>query len=247
MIYGIPPIRIEDDSTDLIGIRTLVLSQLWQPSRWPLTDAEYDAEKPGIPAVEGGMILIGNQTRPINGALRTSWTFEGISGDGKSVTFKDRANTIDYGFDPGFAQVDIKLHPDYQKLKDTYGGSEDGSQVNWPPTISSGNSGATGLGGALDSSGDMTNPMFGVQDFLRLEGTYRCRYASLTLSDAESGIGRIFENNLPGIAPVFPGRNWLKAPSPYQRRGPVFDITEIYWLSGPGGWPDPVYGTSSQR
>ena len=27
-----------------------------------------------------------------------------------------------------------------------------------------------------------------------------------------------------------------------RRVGPVYDISESYWLSGEGGWPQPIYG-----
>ena len=137
MIYGDPQIHIDDDHTDRIGIRTLVLSQLWQPSRWPLSLAELDDEKPDVPEVPGGLIFIGEQTRRTPGALRTTWTFEGINGDGKSVTFKDRTNSPDYSFEPGFSQVSIIKHPAWQYLEKTYGGQVIDGQVIWPEYISS--------------------------------------------------------------------------------------------------------------
>lgn len=88
--------------------------------------------------------------------------------------------------------------------------------------------------------------MAGVKDFLSIEGTYWFRYAAFDLSTAGVGLQRIFSSGaLPGQAPRFEGRNWLKAGSPYLRRGPVFDITEIYWLSNDGGWPEAVYEMTS--
>ena len=35
--------------------------------------------------------------------------------------------------------------------------------------------------------------------------------------------------------------NWLFVPPPFRQKGTIKDITEMYWLSGPGGWPKPVY------
>jgi hypothetical protein len=85
--------------------------------------------------------------------------------------------------------------------------------------------------------------MFGVQDWFRMEGTYRFRYASNDVPDF-SRAGTIIQTaDLPGKPPTTIGdRNWLFVPPPYRRRGVILDITEMYWLSGPGGWPLPIYG-----
>jgi hypothetical protein len=241
MIYGTPSIRVENDQDDLIGIRTLVLSKLWQASRWPMTMEELDAEEPGVPEVPGGMLFFGRQRRPDRGGMRTSWTFRGVRGDGKGVTFKDRSNSFDYQFNPGFSQVDIKLLPNFIELRDEFGGFVDtDGTVIWPATIT-GNTSARGLGGGQDE--ERQNPMFGREDFLRVEGTYSFRYAAFNLSGAENGVGKIHETGaLPGKPPRFKDRNWLKAPSPYVGLGVVNDVTEIYWLSGAGGWPEEIYG-----
>jgi hypothetical protein len=88
--------------------------------------------------------------------------------------------------------------------------------------------------------------MFNYQDYLSLEGSYRFRYASMTLpADLYNYCGYIFETKqLPGVPPVYipDSRNWLFIPPVYKVRGLVFDITETYWLSGRGGWPQPIYG-----
>ncbi|HEX8313001.1 MAG TPA: hypothetical protein VF614_16875 [Chthoniobacteraceae bacterium] len=205
--------------------------------------SDMDAEAPEPPEVSGAVILAGRQTKPAPGGLRTFWVFEGITGDGKSVTFKDRRNSLDYGFDPGFASVDIKLHPRFKTLRDKFEGFVDPSgSVIWPATYSDDvRSGLSGLG-FKEAEGKL-NPMFGHDQFVRMEGTYRFRYADFTLGSAMLGTNKIFETGeLPGVPPSAPGRNWLKVGAPYDRRGPVFDITELYWLSGEGGWPKPIYG-----
>jgi hypothetical protein len=238
MIYGDPQVHIDDDHTDRIGIRTLVLSRLWQPSRWPLSLAELDGEKPDVPGTPGGVIFIGEQTRRAPGALRTTWTFEGINGDGKSVTFKDRTNSPDYSFEPGFSQVSILKHPNFAALRDKYGGQVSDGQVTWPETVPGGANSGPVVGGGQGKS----NPLFGHDDFFRMEGTYSFRYASTSMTEGMSNIGRIFSTSgLPGKPPTIAKRNWLKAPTPWQRRGPVFEITEVYWLSGDGGWPPEIY------
>lgn len=244
MIYGAPQLEIVQDTTDLIGIRILVLAQMWQPSTSELWEAL--SEKPGAPAVPGGVILVGEQTLPSKGAMRTTWTFQGINGDGKGVTFKDRQHSIDYGFEPGFAQVPIQLIRNFQELLDTYGGApdNDGARVFWPTETPGGTT--TGQSG-FDDAGKTpkANPMFGIQDYFRMEGTYRFRYAAKTLSGGfYDRSGTIVETkDLPGEPPpVSDGRNWLFVPPPFRQKGVIKDITEMYWLSGPGGWPEPVYG-----
>ena len=261
MIYGEKQLQILQDTTDLIGIRVLVLSRLWQPSTSEPLSALL--EKPVPPTVPGGVILVGEQSLPSQGAMRTTWTFQGINGDGKSVTFKDRANSIDYGFEPGFAQVPIQLHPRFQELLDTYGGyaDNDGARVIWPPeTPGTATTGKSGLGGGQTTqspfSGGLlsatarslggngkTNPMFGQQDWFRMEGTYRFRYAARKLPDGfYDRSGTIMETGaLPGEPPPVKDRNWLFVPPPFRQRGVIKDITELYWLSGDGGWPRPVY------
>ena len=248
-VFGNPSFQIESDVTDRIGIRTLAVSKMWQPKQWSVgqVDPQLDANFPSPPTTSGGIMLIGQQTRRDGGGCRTSWTYEGINGDGKSVTFKGRNNSLDYQFDPGFSQVSIQLHPNFDTLRATYQGYLNGDSVQWDEVLSSG--GGTTSGMQVGASDGQKNPMFGVQDYLRLEGTYSFRYASLALPTS-AGVGRILDSaSLPGTAPVIQGadgaRNWLMAPSPWKRRGTIYDITEIYWLSGEGGWPTPIYNPNA--
>ena len=275
MIYGTPALKILSDQTDRIGIRNLQVGIMWQASRWPLTLEELDGEAPSAPAPPSGMEIISRATQPMAGGLRTSFTFSGVHGlgNGKDVPFKTRSNSPDYQFTQGFSQVDIALHPNIKALMAAYGGQSADGQIIWQPTIDAGaargsdalnvfsdgggdpNSFATfaagvtsPLGLAGSSSGTVKNPMFGVSDFLRGEGTYTFRYASVTLSGIDTNVGAILvAGGLPGRAPAHTGRDYLKQPSAFQRHGPVYAITEIYWLSGRGGWPKPVYGVASQR
>lgn len=244
MIYGDIQYRLDDDFTDQIGIRTVVVSKLWQPgssSRGGF--AEVAASTPAAPEIGGHVMLVGQQTRRDGGALRTTWTFEGAGGSGTDVVFRGRDNSLDYRFEPGFAQVPIQMHPNFLALVDQYGGypDNDGARVIWPATLGGGGG---GLGLAGGDAGGAKNPMFGVQDFFRMEGVYRFRYAAKSLPGGLYGdVGSVVgTGSLPGHPPsVGEGRNWLKMPPPYQRRGTIYEIVEMYWLSGPGGWPKPVY------
>jgi hypothetical protein len=243
MIYGVPKITRVNDVVDKIGIRTLILSQIWQPSASDLTQDQIDAETPDVPVVSAAsLLLIGEQTLPFGGCYRTLWTFEGIKGNGKTVTFKGRDNSLDYDFQPGFSQISIVLKNNFQALLTRYGGVvQDDGTVIWPAALD----GSTGTGGlALPSQSSDTNPMFGIQDFFRMEGTYQHRYAALDLpGNLYQNAGIAVETNaLPGQPPATSnGRNWLCVPPIYRRRGVIFEITEPYWLSGDGGWPKPVY------
>jgi hypothetical protein len=237
MIYGNPEIKIEDDTTDRVGLRTLILSQMWEPSRWPLSLEELDAEKPDVPDVPGGVGFIGEQTRRFGGAQRTFWTFEGINGDGKDVTFKGRTNSPDYSFQPGFAQVSLIKHPNWAALKKAWNGQIIDGQPFFPEFVST--TGASS-GPVVGASAGQTNPLFGHTDFLRMEGTYSFRYLAFAYAVSASAIGKI-ATSLPGRPPTFADRNWLFAMAPFVRRGPILDITEVYWLSGAGGWPPQIY------
>jgi hypothetical protein len=241
--YGNFYVRRETDTTDFIGIRRLVLSQLWRPTTWPLPDPELDAQSPGVPGVSGAMILIGKEHRDEGNRFRTYWTFEGVNGDGKTVTFKDRANSLDSAFQPGFEQMDIRKHPKISELIDRYGGIVDPAtlQIIWPLTVA-GNTGSRSGFQSNTTQSERPNPMFGRNEFMQVTGTYTHRYASFQaprLTDA----GRVVSTTaLPGRPPRSVGnRNWLKAAAPFIWRGLVCDITELYLLSGDGGWPAPIY------
>lgn len=261
MIYGTSNVHTVRDATDLIGIRVLILRKYWQATATNPSQGELDAMKPGVPVVPGGLMLMGEQTMKERGRYGTLWTFQGINGDGKSVTFKERGKSIDYGFDPGFSQVPIQVHKEFQKMLDKYQGapSNDGTTVLWPPELSkSGSGGGSALtittkngntiggGGGLLGGGanasDNTNPMYGIQAFFEMDGVYRYRYAEKKLPKTlQHGVGYI-ASDVPGQPPPLEdGRNWLKAPVAYQLKGYIFDITEYYWLSRRGGWPEPVY------
>lgn len=241
-LYGDPQFHLDNDDTDLIGLRTVTYGKIWQPSRWPMSMAELDAEKPDPPEVSGGVVLINSRTLPRGGGLRTTWTFRGINGDGKSVTFKTRANSIDYGFEPGFSEVNLLRLPDIQTLMDENGGYPVDGQIVWQPTIPKSASSGSGVVKTGNDEGK-PNPLFGYQSYFVISGTYHFRYCVRSKSEIPDVAGKIFESaKLPGDAPVMEGRNWLAlAPAPH-RVGPVYDVLESYWLSGDGGWPTQIYG-----
>lgn len=265
MTYGEHPVKIVDDRTDRIGIRTLVLARSWQASKANLSIDELDAESPETPPVPGGMEFVGRQCLPQPGGLRTFWTYMGVHGNGKDVTFKTRGNSPDYQFDPGFSQVSLALHPKIDTLLKQGGGYALDGEIIFPPEITGGGTNSNDFGpinttntgtGSLQigfqsgSNATKKNPLFGHTDFFRHEGTYSYRYA--IFAGTEDSIpeieGRIFEAGaIPGRPRRIAGRNYLGAGAPYVRHGPVLAVTELYWMSGPGGWPKPIYGAGSQQ
>ncbi len=243
MIYGTTYPHLVRDVTDLIGIRILILRQYWQSDKDNPSQAELDALKPPAPAVPGGLLIMGEQTLKEKGRYATYWTYQGINGDGKSVTFKDRKNSLDYGTEGGFAQVPIQVNENFSSMLDKFQGypSNDGTTVIWPPQLAAQNT-ASGLTvGAQNTDGEI-NPMFGIQSFFEVDGIYRFRYAERQLpKDLNLGVGFI-ATDLPGEPDKLDdGRNWLKAKPIWNRKGIVYDITEYYWASRRGGWPEPVY------
>jgi len=247
MIYGAPLVKRESDVTDRIGVRTLVLALIWQPSSSTLTQAEIDDETPDLPGgMPGGLLWIGQQTMPFGGCYKTRWTFEGINGDGKSVTFATRGNSYDYAFEPGFSQLPISQHPLFwTELLPNFSGSPDpqGDGVLWRPYLSGPVSGGTGLPGSGAGAASQTpNPMFAHQDYFSMEGTYSYRYASLNPPTAYNPVGIACSTAaLPGLPPQIPDRDWLPLAPRSKRRGLIFDCLESYWLSIEGKWCPPIY------
>jgi hypothetical protein len=233
-LYGTPELEIVTDDTDQVGLRTLMVALAWAVLRWPMSIPELDEIAPAPPDVGGGLLLVGRRQRHNGGAMNTAWVYTGVNGSGKDVTFKTRGNSIDYRFEPGFSQVDIGLHPRIQQLLDSYQGSAIDGEIYFPPTISKGGK-------------SVKSPVGLMRDFLRMEGTYSYRYVSFSRPSQHHENRIVTGGSLPGTAPaVSSDRNWLVAPTMWQRRGPVFEIVEQYWLSGPGGWPAAVYGRVDQ-
>lgn len=243
-IYGLPEFNITLDRTDRVGLRSLIVSLPWGmdsvPVAWDALLVALDAAEPAPPGTPPGMELMGRDRTTEGGVLATHWTYQGVHMSGKDVVVKDRSNSLDWRFDPGFAQVDLALHPNLAALIAKYEGSFTAEgELYFPPLLS-----GTASGIPAAKAGDaVNNPMFGEKDFYRTEGTYSFRF--ITPSNAEIGTAenQIHETGeLPGRPPSYSGRNWLKAPTQWQHVASVYEVMEQYWLSGPGGWKKPLYG-----
>jgi hypothetical protein len=250
MIYGTPILRVEHDQTDQVGLRRLVLSKMWQASRGSLSIEALDAEEPSPPEVPGGLGLIGRSRTSSGGVIRTAWTYEGINGNGKDVTFKGRGVSQHYGFDPGFSEAPIQRHPKLRTaggLLETYEGEALDTEIIWPPYLSGKKS--SGVSGSAKNSSAQVNPMYGQDTYFTFQGgIYWYRYMARDESEIPDIIGRLFIGGLPGRPPRVSGRNWLCAGVPFQRRGPnAIEVMEHYWLSDDGGWPKAIYSNGGGK
>ncbi|MEO7933201.1 MAG: hypothetical protein ABIT76_08600 [Chthoniobacterales bacterium] len=233
MIYGTPQVHLVDESTNRIGVRTRVFSQMFEFGKEP---------KP--PQEDGKAKLVGSQIRKRGGIYFMTWFYEDGNKSGVGVELQDRKNSTDYDFTGGFAEVSLKLHKDYSKLLEKYQGvpDVDGGDILWPATLSKESGGGGAFPGNGGTDGDI-NPMFGYQSKFRMEGNYRFRYAVVELPGALFDGVDYIADKLPGKPPtdLKDGRNWLMAAPNLKHLGNVWDVTENYWLSGPGGWPKPIY------
>jgi hypothetical protein len=247
MIYGNPAVLIVDDTTDINGLRTLVLAQLWQPVGDNLSIADIDAQEPNIPDVPAGVLFAGRQRRREKGGFRTYWTFRGINGSGKDVTFKGRNNSIDFWFEGALSERSLLELPNIQDILDQFNGVVQDGQIVWQPTLN-----ATAASGQMvGATAGAINPLFGYQSSFVNDGTYHFRY----LSAGYGGIpfqnaGKVLDTSeVPGDPPPYAaakagegtGRNWLAMPPAPRRMGPVYEVLESFWLSREGGWPEAIY------
>jgi hypothetical protein len=177
-----------------------------------------------------------------------------------------------YEFVPSFDEVPIQSHPNFDGLRDKYGGYFDANgNFRWPSQKRERRAGQQGgfaqmgqssagrrlTGGGPErgvegplGAGEVRS-MQGVDAFLRMGGTYRISYAIRQESLPASlfqGVGTVSSNppdsfRLPGIPR---GRNWLKGPPTARYRGNAWDVTEEYIMSGLGGWNKDVYDGSTE-
>jgi hypothetical protein len=246
MIFGTPVYHIDIDRTDRIGIRTLGISRMWQPSQGGLSIAELDAEEPPPPFAPGGVAYFGKSRSQDGGAMSTHWSFEGVDGDGKSPSCKTRGNSIDFSFQGGFQQVSVGIRPDFQSLLTDYAGSTVDGEIYFMPFLPDA-SGSTG-GSPKKQCPAQTKPDVRAHD---LSSARWHLQDSIRFTDPPTLTGQAGKivTTPPGQPPIYADRDWLLAPLDYRFRDTIFDNTETCWLSGEGGCCKPLYkgsgGTSS--
>lgn len=263
-IIGKFRVKVHDDQTDLIGIRTLILSQVWQAEAGRTTPDDLDEQAPPVPAAPRRMEFIGKQRRPWGGGLREFWTYTGL-GDESLVKRLGKSN--DYHFEPAFAQLPLLQHRNIADLLGSFGGAVVDTQIVWPPLLGGGGSASGGAvrqepnpfskgsvspsstsgrlglsGGGSGGGGGEPNPMAGRQDYFGFGGTYHYRYVADNLDGLmKKGVRIVSADRLPGKAPSFGDRNYLVGPEGYEKHAGFFAITIQGWLSDEGGWNPYIY------
>lgn len=80
----------------------------------------------------------------------------------------------------------------------------------------------------------------GYETYLVPSTTYRRSTPSRTRPSSVGPVGRL--DTQPPISHDVPGGNWLFTCRSFRRDGGVYDVTEEWLLSGPGGWDSDIYG-----
>jgi hypothetical protein len=241
MIFGKPQLRIARMDIDLVGIMHLETAKLWQPNASGLDPLAVLAQRPMAPSFTN-TLQIAESTIRKGGAMETHWTHEGASND-PSQPLKTYGVSIDYGADPAFQERSLLLHPDWSTIQADYGATIDAdNNINWPPSIASNQT--PGLGAASDSNNQTPNPMYGYQTYFSMATTawtYRWADTQVRASFSQD-IGKIVDaSQIPGTPSTPQGRNWIKLPVKFRRRGFVFEFVGTWWMSGEDPWPTPVY------
>lgn len=239
-VVGRHIVRTEDDRTDRIGVRTLILSRRWQASTDELSRDQLDAEAPPTPAAPKRMELIGSQRRPDGGGLREYWTYAGL--DPREDRVKRYGKSNDFDFQRSWEQLSLLQHRKITKLLSDYSGSVLDGQIVWPPTVGGGQDRRTiGIGDAGTNDAGETNPMFGHQTFFNFSGAYSYRYVADNLNGLTQNVRLVKAGNLPGAAPSFGDRDYLIGPEDYQHFAGHFIVELLALLSPIGGWNKPIY------
>ncbi len=252
-IYGTPALKTESDEIDEMGVRRLVLSLRWCPSRAGLSRREIDLERPLAPEVPG-LALQSLSTTPGRGFYQTRWVYKGADREGNAeFPPQTRELSQNYRFEPEWGELPITRHPRWIELRNKYQGkvNSESGLVEWPEKYKLAGIPAYALIAWWDST--LPNPMFGRQAYEHLTGgTYVFEYADERFPPKFwEGIGKVYKTSeLPGNPPVFPGdekRDWIKTTPRYQRAGSLIAFTELYRLSDIGGWPDMIYPVRPAR
>ena len=84
-----------------------------------------------------------------------------------------------------------------------------------------------------------TSQFRGIESFLIPSTAYRKTTPTRSRPTSVGAVGSIVS---PGIGSNVPGANWLFTCRSWRRDGGVYEVSEEYMLSGPGGWNSIIYG-----
>lgn len=167
-----------------------------------------------------------------DGTWKLMITYEGVAIGDQLV---DETFDLDYSS----AEDPIETFSQILALRAKYKGAlDDQNHVIWAPQIA-------------DKSGNkVRNPMYGVETYLNPGAIWR-RTRALRDFDATalSALGKIDEpqggvanKNYQANPPqIQDGRNWLKRALKATWRGNIWQFSEEWMLSGPGGWVPDIY------
>lgn len=179
----------------------------------------------------------GNQDQETNlGGFQVDITYVGYS---PTAPLREK-----WSFDTSFQEERIEAHPDWPLIKSIYAGTVVDGEAKFDEFLpqSAGRNRRIGLGG---SQGEQRkNPMFGQKTYLRFGAIAIRRYISPEINEFFRGVGKVFGGLPGGFAPdliIEDDRNWLKMDPKVEPVGPLWDGTERYLLSAPGGWPEGLH------
>lgn len=178
--------------------------------------------------------LIENQPRTFTrdesgdqGGFRVEVTLEGVTDPEK-----EQPELIEFTLESAHEELPIEMHPKIETVKAVYEGrpsENDENRLSFPPTITD------------DSGQQRKNPMAGVDSWFNPGLVWTIRYTSKKFpADLTRRLGKISQP--PGDPPELSGnRNWLHARARATWRGNVWEITESWQISYPGGWVPEMY------
>jgi hypothetical protein len=163
---------------------------------------------------------------------------------------EDAGEAPRWSFDTSFREERIQKHPLFKKLKAYYGWVDFPDGTSGFPEIkgASGSGSTTEPKPGLNATGEDTgvSPAFGFDTYLQFGAVAEKAYLGRSISAALKGIGHVFSSLPQGPSiPQEDKANWLKMP-PRAREvktadGEMWEISEQYMLSKPGGWPPMIY------
>ncbi len=136
----------------------------------------------------------------------------------------------------------IERHPNVQTLIDDYGGYIENGRLKFPPTRPKGkgdDSGGGGFAQGSDETGEEANIMWNAEKIRVYLPAYHWSFVSRRKPSLLDKVGKVIKRP-PGNPETPEGSDWLYAVPDIAYRGNIYEVTEHYMGSPPGGWPPEV-------
>jgi hypothetical protein len=149
-----------------------------------------------------------------------------------------------WGFYPSFKEAKLPTHPNFQALLTKYHGTYDPTTgvIIWQAGLDA--AGGGGFPGGNSSAQSNPNPLFGQDSFVEVAAVYRSqRIRQEPPSDVLDRLGKIVEKLPEDVQVATPSdRNWILMPSPFVKRGELYEDSVEMLLSPPGRkWTEDIY------